>query len=157
MLTLALCYIAWGQGKGASFRASKGTWSFPVSNILSIDTMMTDCYGIPANSPYLTLKSTHPEDIKAIQSGLVQSVIDKESLHLVILKAGEYFLVYNNISNPVVKEGDLVKQGSVIGKLMKRDTEENYEVTLMLLKGVDYININRWFNWEAAHNSSFKK
>jgi hypothetical protein len=146
--------VVYGQKENVVFEATKGKWHFPIPNVQSIDTMMRDCFGIPANSSILELMSNNPQEIRAIQPGLVKVVTTLQGVYMVLTKSGEYFLVYYGIANPGVKKGDFIQEGDVIGTMSKEEEEKTYKLTLMLLKGSNTININRWFDWRTAHNTA---
>jgi hypothetical protein len=149
LLNSSLCQ---SQSENTIFKASQGKWNFPISNVQSIDTMTFDCYGIPANSKCLILKSQSSTQVRAIQGGHVQSVFEQAGIYTIIIKTGDYFLIYDGLSKPFLKKGDMITEGKSIGNLACDDMKETYDLNLSLMKGTKDLNINRWFKWQTAHN-----
>jgi hypothetical protein len=152
-LSLFVSFVSYGQNINNIFKSTKGQWSFPISSVESIDTIDADCYGFPANSLNLVLRTNYPQIVKAIQPGLVVSVRNYgDSPYWVMVKSGDYFLVYSGLSNPNVCKGDTIIKNYEIGSLAQDESEGCvYSLGLILYNGTKVININRWFKWTAKY------
>jgi hypothetical protein len=154
IISILACSVSYGQNETNTFEASKGTWGFPITNVQHADTMMRDCLWGQTSSPNLLLKTTSSEEVRAIHYGIVRSVAEVSGTYAVLVKTGDYYLMYVGLIKPSVKKGDTLQRGSVIGNLAKGNYD-TFDLQLMLFKdGPDALNINRWFNWKTAHNTS---
>ena len=145
-------FVCKAQNSDSIFSTSKGTWRFPIDNVVEIDTMTHDCLGIPTNSHHLILRTDWPMEVKALQSGTVAAVKIFDGICTLIVQAEDYFLVYQGLDDVKLRKGDDVEQGCLIGKLTKWEDKKKYELVLMLLKSLRTLNINRWFDWKTAYN-----
>lgn len=153
LISLIICWASsFGQSANALFKASKGTWHFPISNVQCIDTMTTDCIGMKGNSEFLVLKTSSAEKVKAIQSGVVCAIYENNDFPFVMIKNGDYFLVYEGLTDIRVKKWDTVQKGTIIGTLLKDDNDYIYELDLILMNKSKTLNINYWFDWRPFRN-----
>ena len=158
LLFILLLSVSFGQFTTTAFEATKGKWTLPISRITSVDTMQIGCYGDIVRSLSVILWTQSAEEVTAIQNGLVQSVIKIDSLNMIAVKSGNYFLFYYGISAVNVKQGDTINKGDSIGRLGKESNETSYYVLLTLTnKDADVIDLIPWFNWTTAHNNCLPK
>ena len=71
-----------------------------------------DCY-----SKSIIFLSDDNEPVKSIHDGRVVLVNSYDDLNMIIIKYGQYFLAYSNLTNPKIQKGDWVLSGTVIGFL----------------------------------------
>ena len=154
LLFFLVLSVSYGQYPDALFEATKGRWILPISHIVSVDTMQRDCYGWPTRSSSIILRTQTPEKVTAIQNGLVQNVIKIDSLNVVAVKTGHFFLFYFGLSNVNVKRGGTIYKGNTIGNCGKENNESNYHVLLTLTnENAETIDLIPWFDWTTAHNN----
>ena len=99
----------------------------------------------------LTLKAECAQEVRAIQAGEIADVTEIAGVKMVMLRAGNYFLVYDALAETQTKKGDKVEQGNIIGTLAKGDDGKTFDLMLMLFNQGKQININSWFDWHTAH------
>ena len=71
---------------------------------------------------------------------------------MVLVKSGDYFIGYVGLDKPQIKKGDIIAKNQALGILAKQ--EQSYLLNLLLMERGQTVNINRWFDWKAAHNIS---
>jgi len=101
-----------------SFKKNKGLLPWPVDkgipilhygrNQLPSGTIM-DVTG-------LTVATEIGSSVKSVFDGVISSVVFIEEMQVVIIQHGEYFSTYSNLGSVIVKTGQNVKTGQVIGK-----------------------------------------
>jgi len=154
LMFILLLSVSFGQYTNAAFEATKGKWTFPISHIASVDTIQRDCSGMPARSFSMILWTQTPEEVTAIQSGLVQSIHKIDSLNVIAVKAASYFLFYFGLATLNVKKGDTINEGDILGRLGKENNENNYQILLTLMNKTGHeIDLIPWFDWTTAHNN----
>ena len=147
--------ICHGQEPRNNFETSKGKWCFPLSRFQNVDTLAIDCFGIAVNSLDLVLTSQYPAEVRTIQSGKIAEIFKVGDSYTVMVKSGHYFLIYTGLSLPIMKSGEIVAKGVLIGSLSVDHSNGDYSLTLRLMKETKVLNINRWFNWKNACTISF--
>ena len=150
--TCILTAISHAQSAIESFEATKGTWELPLSGTFRIDSMVENRLGF-IDSLSLTLKSKSTTEVSSIEKGVVLATVQIAGDYTIIVNVRDYILAYTGLEKPLVKKGDMLVKGTILGRLAKDETEGTYNLTLMLIKGTEKLNINRWFNWKTAHNT----
>ena len=64
----------------------------------------------------ITVATDIGNNVKAVFDGVVSSVVFIEDMQVVIIQHGEYFSTYSNLGSVLVKGGQNIKTGQVIGK-----------------------------------------
>lgn len=92
-------------------------------------------------------------DIITEEEGLARSVFDGVVVSVktitttnkaVIIRHGEYFTVYSNLSEIYVKRGDEVKTMQSIGKIYTNDDDRKTELHFEIWKGKNLLNPSSW-------------
>lgn len=93
----------------------------------------------------IDIKTNQNAEVRSIFKGEVVSVVYNPGFQrAVIIRHGEYFTVYSNLKDVIVKTGDTVKEKQTIGAVYT-DTEENKtEVHLEVWKGTKKLNPALW-------------
>ena len=82
---------------------------------------------------------------RSIFEGKVSNVISIKGANLtVIIQHGEYFTVYNNLVDIMVKKGDMVQSKQHIGKVYWDNKSSNSELHFQLWKGLNTQNPESW-------------
>lgn len=123
------------------FLASKGTWKYPVVSCqekkADIDLNHSDSLSL-----YLIGDSAYP--VGSIFEGVVILTTQYDDVYLIIIKYGDYFIGYSNLTIPIVKKGDKVVRGQIIAN-MGKNLDEDFGIEIQLAKSGDDINIKPWF------------
>jgi hypothetical protein len=136
---------------GNEFEKLKGKLTWPVDNIKEIITYQQrlenrrNCYHCCAPTPSLTIKSDSPTTVKASAEGQVRAAFDVEGVWSVMIKSGNYFMVYTNLNKVLVKKGDTVQQNQPIGQINIPNDENLFELELMLMKLRKNFDPYEWF------------
>ena len=70
---------------------------------------------IDVDNQGIDIKTTIGATIKCVADGEVTAVMDLDQYQVVMVKHGKYFTAYNKLNKVSVKQGDLVKAGTVLG------------------------------------------
>ena len=127
---------------------SKGTWITPIPKYLKIEgnkeRERRTIYDKTDSS--LTFVTDSSYSVTAVFGGKVVAVFPIEDAYMIMTQFGDYFISYTNLTDVKVKEGDLIKEGSLIGKVMKVD-EDYYFINFILMKKKEMIGAQKWFKW----------
>ncbi len=145
------------ENKDSLFLKSKGTWNYPIYSVLKIDTWqdrkhMLDLYD---NSKGVIFFSDKSMAVRAVHSGrvIISAEIDNE--FMVITRYGDYFVGYFSIIAPVVKKGDNIKAGDVIGNCGK-NLDGDYNIEILLYSQREELDAAEWFS-NPGHKNPQRK
>jgi septal ring factor EnvC (AmiA/AmiB activator) len=92
----------------------------------------------------LTFETEAGKSVKAVFDGEVSVVTNIGSVEAVIIRHGQYFTTYSNLSNVSVSKGQQVKTGQVIGKVAEKDDNIG-ELEFLISNDADkYFDPERW-------------
>ena len=95
----------------------------------------------------IDIATTENAQARAVFDGEVASVVKLTGANtVVIIRHGEYFTVYSNIENVVVKRGDKVKTKQNLGTVHTNKTEGKTELHFELLKEQSRQNPANWLS-----------
>lgn len=101
----------------ANFEKNRGVLPWPVDKGLTL--MHFGSNKLPSNTvldnPGITIGTDIGASVKSIFDGVVSTVVEDDFSTVIILH-GRYFTTYSNLTGVVVKKGQNVKMGQVIGK-----------------------------------------
>lgn len=122
-----------------NFEAGKGKYDFPVSGGVIISEFGVHRHPVLDNVQIINdgieISVNADSDVKAIHKGVVSKIVTiPGGKNAIILKHGEYFTVYSNLSSVNVKSGQIVYQNEVIGKILYKNNPENA-----------YLNFQIWY------------
>lgn len=130
-----------------SFKNNKGKLPWPVDKALIKIHFgpykipgMDDVYG---NNPGLTLATEHSATVKAVFEGEVLSVFNVEGNRSVMVRHGEYFTVYANLSSVNVSKNQKITGGQVLG-VADNASDGNGEIEFILMKERTNIDPEKW-------------
>lgn len=108
------------------FEKNRGSLPWPVDQ--RVVTLHFGVNSIPAKprninvvSDGITMETAIGAAVKAIFDGEVASIMEIADKMLVMIKHGKYFSAYSNLESAVVKKGQKVTRGQVIGKAGSND------------------------------------
>jgi murein hydrolase activator len=120
------------------FLASKGTWKFPVSQGHMLDRVRKYNYS------GITISSDSVFEVKAVFDGRILLINQYDDVFLIIIKYGSYYLAYSNLAKVIVKKGDTIKKGEMIGPAGK-NLDNTYALDLQFSKNYMDIDPSDWF------------
>jgi murein DD-endopeptidase MepM/ murein hydrolase activator NlpD len=101
------------------FEENKGKFPLPVKGIITSyfgEHTHAVLKNVKVNNDGIEIATSPGEKVKNIHSGIVSQVLKiPGSNNAVIIKHGEYFTVYSNLSEVMVKKGENVSTGQEIG------------------------------------------
>ncbi|MBT8273191.1 MAG: peptidoglycan DD-metalloendopeptidase family protein, partial [Bacteroidia bacterium] len=132
-----------------SFNASKGKLPWPVEEGIvkmgygnhpsPIDRSVT----IKSNG--VRIATNKGEKVRAVYEGTVNSVIAPKNGNLTIMiKHGNYFTVYKNLSKIYVKKGDKVSTKQEIGEVLTSRSSGETILSFLVFKGLETQNPAHW-------------
>jgi murein hydrolase activator len=101
------------------FEANKGRYNMPVNGIITSsfgEHIHPVLKNVKVNNDGIEIATNVGEKVKNIHPGVVSQVLKiPGSNNAIIIKHGEYYTVYSNLSEVYVKKGENVKTGQEIG------------------------------------------
>jgi len=129
-----------------NFFENKGRLTWPVEKGL-----VTSHFGIhnhpvlkyvKENNSDIEITSSGKTHVRSIFNGTVAKVFSIQGLNMsIIIKHGRYFTVYSNLVNVVVKTGDKVETGQIIGEVFN-DKEKGNEAVLKFMVTEERVNLD---------------
>ena len=129
-----------------NFFENKGRLPWPVERGL-----ITSHFGIhnhpvlkyvKENNSDIEITSSGKTPVRTVFNGTVAKVFSIQGLNMsIIIKHGKYFTVYSNLVNVVVKTGDKVETGQMIGEVFN-DKEKGNEAVLKFMVTEERVNLD---------------
>ncbi len=139
---------SFGQSNANSIiEKSKGTWLIPIPKYIKLEenkVKRDGTYDKTDSSLFFITDSSYA--VTAVFEGKVMGIFPIEDAYVVMTQYGDYYITYSNITEVKFKEGDTVKRGDVIGKIMKVD-DDTYLINFLLMKQNKMIEAAKWFKW----------
>ena len=139
------------QTLSANFVNNKGKLPWPVERgVISSSygkhaSVVSDKVTVTNNG--IDIATTENAQARAVFDGEVASVTKLTGANtVVILRHGEYFTVYSNLENVIVKRGDKVKTKQNLGTVHTNKTESKTELHFELLKEQSRQNPANWLS-----------
>ncbi|MEX2588625.1 MAG: peptidoglycan DD-metalloendopeptidase family protein [Chitinophagales bacterium] len=93
----------------------------------------------------IDIKTNQNAEVRAVFDGEVVSVVYNPGFQrAIIIRHGEYFTVYSNLKDVLLKTGDAVKAKQTIGAVYTDEEENKTEVHLEVWKGTKKLNPALW-------------
>ncbi|MEZ4913938.1 MAG: peptidoglycan DD-metalloendopeptidase family protein [Chitinophagales bacterium] len=133
----------------SSFSKNKGKLPWPVESGIVTGTFGKNKHPFLKNifttNNGVNIATAKGAQVKAIADGTVSSILFNPTFQsAVIVKHGEYFSVYTNLSKVYVARGDEVKIGNIIGEVYTDEAENKTEVHLEIWKGTKKLDPSTW-------------
>jgi septal ring factor EnvC (AmiA/AmiB activator) len=97
------------------------------------------------NSSGITVSTTPGAPVKAVFDGEVSSVFNVEGNYGVIIRHGNYYTTYGNLSSVSIAKNTMVKAGQTIGRAGNSDTDDGRgQVEFMVMRETNYLNPEAW-------------
>jgi septal ring factor EnvC (AmiA/AmiB activator) len=130
-----------------SFKNNKGKLPWPVDKALIKihfgSYRIPGLDGVTGNNPGLTLATEPNASVKAVFEGQVLSVFNVEGNRSVMVRHGEYFTVYANLSSVNVSKNQKITGGQVLG-IADNASDGNGEIEFILMKERTNIDPEKW-------------
>ncbi len=133
----------------ASFEKNRGSLPWPVDGQFYISTKFgpykDEISGLNGVNPGITISTASKgASVKAVFNGDVTSVFNLGDGMGVMIKHGQYFTVYSNLSSVSVSKGASVSSGQTIGKAGNADDGSGGMIEFMLMKEKQNVNPQSW-------------
>jgi septal ring factor EnvC (AmiA/AmiB activator) len=134
---------------GKNFGSQKGRLPKPVSSGAIVSRFGRHQHPlfeqVTVNNNGIDFRTPSGASVKAVYSGEVVSVFAiPGSGNAVMLKHGNYYTTYSNLSTVYVKRGDKVSQGKALGKVGKEASSGSYILHFELWNGKSKVNPEPW-------------
>ena len=97
---------------------------------------------VKENNSDIEITSSGKTPVRTVFNGTVAKVFSIQGLNMsIIIKHGKYFTVYSNLVNVVVKTGDKVETGQMIGEVFN-DKEKGNEAVLKFMVTEERVNLD---------------
>jgi hypothetical protein len=151
IFTLLFTTISFSQKReNKIFEASKGKWEIPIKKYIQIEYYKTLEHICDAHvDSTLKIFADSAYDVKAMHQGKVTLISTVDSLQFfLLLKFGDYFIVYNSLDKIYVKQNEEIRKGQLIGKIGK-DLDGIFNLEISLQKRHKDICPKNWINWKT--------
>jgi murein hydrolase activator len=124
-----------GLTQSLNFEKNKGRLPWPLDGGTIIGRFGKEKYGdtkLVSDNDGIFIKTNVGASVKCVADGVVLTVIDLDQYQAVMVQHGKYFSLYVKLSNVSVSKDDVVKSGTVLGKVASDfDGEGQFEFQIM--------------------------
>jgi hypothetical protein len=147
---LSICFTYAQKETNAIFESSKGRWPVPVPKYVKIENNEErKHYTANQFDSILRINTDSGYYVRAVHDATVIEVFNSDSEYTIVTKFADYFISYSSFSRSNLLKGQKIKQGQIIGKLIKGDWIEKYfTLQIMLTKGRKQLSAFKWINWK---------
>lgn len=132
----------------ASFGASRGRLPWPVDNgVVCSNFGINNIEGtkLTEDNPGITICTPNPGvAVKSVFDGEVLSVFNMGDGMSVMIKHGNYYTIYSNLSSASVSKGTMVSTGQTIGKVGSDEDGSGGKIDFLLMQDKKNINPRPW-------------
>jgi murein hydrolase activator len=134
------------------FAKMKGNLPWPADNISELVTHKQAVENVrkqfnvnltPLKS--LTIRCDEATTVKAVADGIIQRIFNIEDSWSVLVKHGDYMLVYSNLDTVFLKNGDNLSTMQPVGKITNRTSNNYFELEMLLYKNRKDLDPIDWF------------
>jgi murein hydrolase activator len=137
-----------GQLVSNNFKANKGKLPWPVDNgaiTLGYGRHIDPVYKLESNNSGVEITAQTGSSVRAVFSGEVTQVMVIGQKKGIVIKHGDYFTTYLNLTNISVSTGDKVSAKEVIGKI-KTNSDGDTVLKFMIFQNTTDVNPAQWLN-----------
>jgi len=129
------------------FETSKGKWPIPVSKYVEIQNNKNILHA-NCNSADSALRITTDSsyNVIAVHDGQTSRTYEADDEYILIIKFGDYTIIYTGIEKPITQNNSPIKSGQVISRIRK-DIDNQYQLRLSLFYKDRQLNVEEWINW----------
>jgi septal ring factor EnvC (AmiA/AmiB activator) len=101
--------------------------------------------GIESDFKGLIVAAAPGSDVRTVFEGTVTWITDLWQYDkCVVVRSGEYYVGYGNISSPSVKSGERVSAGQSLGRVTLSDNRDSHRVLLWMQHGEEILDPEQW-------------
>lgn len=129
------------------FKNNKGRMPWPVDKCnvkIHYGTYSIEGTRLYGNNPSLTLATEEGAPVKAVFEGEISNVFDIDGNWSVLIRHGNYFTVYSNLTSLTVSKGQKVTAGQVLGKAAVNSEDGTGEIEFMVMQEKQNLNPEDW-------------
>lgn len=131
----------------SSFAGNKGSLPWPVdAGYVSIPygTSKVEGTSLTQDNPGITIATSLGATVKAVFDGEVSAVSNLGDGLMVMIRHGNYFTVYSNLSSVSVSKGATVRTGQAIGRTAQSDDGTGGQLDFLLMVSNNNVNPAVW-------------
>lgn len=131
----------------SSFAGNKGSLPWPVdAGYVSIPygTSKVEGTSLTQDNPGITIATALGATVKAVFDGEVSAVSNLGDGMMVMVRHGNYFTVYSNLSSVSVSKGANVKTGQAIGRTAQSDDGTGGQLDFLIMVSSNNVNPVTW-------------
>lgn len=118
------------KDESINFEDMKGRLVWPVENGVIVNSFGEHAHPVLKNVSIknngIDIQTIESSDVRCVHSGVVSMVVAIPGLNTtVIVRHGKYLTVYGNLIEVVVKKGDIVEAGQILGNIYKGKANMN--------------------------------
>lgn len=99
---------------------------------------------IKVDNKGLDFESSSNNEVKAILDGSIVDVVSMVGFdYVLVINHGEYLTAYSKLSNVLVKKGQIVQQGEILGTA-RSNNSGNFELHFEMFKGKQNLDPEKW-------------
>lgn len=139
------------------FAKSKGLWEYPlkqISEIVTFEDKGHNYFADPIKS--ILIYCNKSVEVKGIHEGRIVSISKVDSIEIVIVKFGDYFLTYAGLTRLCVDKGDYIDSNQKIGYLAK-DYDDRFLLEVYLNTVSNELDPSFWFKEHIVNTLYLKK
>jgi len=132
-----------------AFEESKGNLPWPVNGTISerFGRVRHPVYGTVTNNPGIEIVTNPASEVKVVQDGYVTDILPIRGYgETVIVRHGNFYTVYGNLSKIDVRKNQLLKKGDIIGSSGTQISEMGETLFFMVRKGRTTLNPEDWLS-----------
>jgi murein hydrolase activator len=121
-----------------SFETNKGKLPWPTERGVVSSTFGRQKHAfldVEIENNGINILTSSNDEARAVYKGTVRYVINIANLYAVLIRHGEYFTLYSNLSEAYVKSGDVVDTKQRIGKIYHDSQDSKTELHFEVWKG----------------------
>lgn len=130
----------------ADFASNRGRLPWPVQNGIITSRFGRQVVGrnVNVDNNGIKIRTSPSAPVRAVFGGSVSSVIPLQGSYAVLISHGKYFTLYQNLRNSLVKKGQQVEVGQVLGNAHLDADDGGSEISFQLWEGAAPINPEPW-------------
>lgn len=132
----------------ADFESNKGKLPWPVEKGTIIANFGTyshpEVSSVMITNNGINILTDKNAPIMAVFGGVVSRIFDMDGTKVVLIRHGNYFTVYSNLTNVTVKQDDKVVAKQVIGRVKSDPSDANSELHFEICKDRNFLNPSVW-------------
>lgn len=134
----------------AGFKSSKGKLPYPVKGKYRVvrefgQQKHPNLKYVTTDSKGIYIETPGSADVIAVYEGEVSRVLSHRTYNtIIIVRHGDYFAIYCNVANALVKEGEIINQGQKLGSVFVPAGEDTGILHFQVRCGRDELDPMKW-------------